>query len=298
MSRAEILMNDVRENSNVSKERWSNFKLMKLFNDSQEVIRSIIHTSDGTGKFFPKTVSYDLAAGNRFYDLPADCYAFNSINNIQIQTDTSLFLNSGKLRQILASESNVSYGYYPFGRQIRLSFTPVSGGKLIINYAVKLPTISPRVMEINSYSEGKIRPKRGSFDQDIDISLYADNVSIVDRKGNIHFSDLEIGSYSTSSGTLSLTGDFPTDDEVPTIERGQFVVLGEMASTHTRLPSEVHNFLTTMVERRIKAIDTEVSFQSANYITDVEEAHVRSLFSQSENDTVSTPLAEDNYLAY
>lgn len=296
-NRFEIMANNVRRNASHSTARYSNYDLIKLFNDAQNVIRSIIHTADGTGRFYPKTVEMDLVSGKAFYDLPDDCYAFNSINEVSIQTDNSIFQQSGQLKQITAAEKSVSNGYYPYGRQIRLSYEPYTGGKLRINYSVKIPTLSPRFLEVQSYNEGRVKAKRESFDTGIDILNYGDMASIVDKRGKILHCNLEIKSHMSESGTVTFEGDYPSGEGM-TIEPGNFLVVGGMASTHTRLPEEVLHLLTSMVQRMMKGIDASVDFSKFDYLTESEKKYVEELFGDSGNDGRSTPLGSDNYLAW
>ncbi len=297
-NRFEVMANDVRRNASHSTARYSNYDLIKLFNDAQNVIRSIIHTADGTGRFYPKTVEMDLISGKAFYDLPDDCYAFNSINEVSIQTDNSIFQQSGQLKQITAAEKSVSNGYYPYGRQIRLSYEPYTGGKLRINYSVKIPTLSPRFLEVQSYAGGRIKAKRDTFDIGTNILNYGDMASIVDKRGQILHCNLEVKSHMAETGTVTLEGDYPPIGDGGTIEAGSFLVVGNMASTHTRLPEEVLHLLTSMVERRMKGIDSSVDFNKVDYLTESEKQYVEELFGDSGNDGRSTPLGSDNYLAW
>ena len=72
ISRVDLLMNQVRRNARVEKERFPDSMLTKLFNDAQTAIRSIIHTEDGSGKFFPRIFQADVTPEQRNYPLPAD----------------------------------------------------------------------------------------------------------------------------------------------------------------------------------------------------------------------------------
>ena len=262
------------------------------------MIRSIIHITDGTGRFFPKTVEMEITPGKAYYDLPSDCYAINSINEIFIQSDSSIFLQSGQLKQITSSERSVKNGYYPYGRQIRLSYEPYTGGKMKINYTVKIPSLSPRCLRVKSYANGKIRAERDSFDPAFNILDYSDSASIVDRKGNILHCELDLSQYNQETGTVTIEGEVPPIGEGATIEPGGYLVLGEVASSHSMLPEETHHLLTTLVERRIKGIDSEPDSNRVDYLAAEERTYIEELFGDSGNDARSTPLGDDNYLAW
>ena len=290
ISRVDLLMNQVRRNARVEKERFPDSMLTKLFNDAQTAIRSIIHTEDGSGKFFPRIFQADVTPEQRNYPLPADVYALNSINNVELQTDDQLFISGGKLRQVLASEEGVSNGYYLFGPEIRLTFQPGLVGTLLVDYSYKLPALSFRCGRIRDASGTTIRLNRNTASQENLAELDA-GLSVVSSEGAILQSGLLLESYDARTGTITLEEAPATPPSV-----GGYVVLGNLASSHTSLPEEVIPLLTSMVERRVKAIDADVTFSIMDSLTQSEESFIRDLFSNSENDANHTPLSEDNYL--
>lgn len=289
----QIMMKEVRRDAHVDEERYDDLHMMKHFNDAQEEIRSIIHTSDGTGKFFPKEFVMDIQPNKRNYPLPNDCYLFNSINSVEILSDDVYRYGNQKLAQITIADRTIEYGYYAYGRNIRLSYDPQTSGQLRINYAMKLPSLSPRAIEIKRIDGIKIHAVRDSFFLEKDLLDYADQICIVDRRGNIVCDNLDIDGYVIDTGQIRLVE--PLEMDLPAGRH--WVSLGYHSSTHTSLPDEALPILTRLAERRIKAIDSDEGFQKANFITEKERARIMDLFAESENDVNPTPVGSGEYFS-
>jgi len=71
MRRLELLINDVRFNTdNVKDSRYSDIRLLKLFNDAQRAIQKLIHTRDTNGRYFSRDVIIDLVGAQELYSMP------------------------------------------------------------------------------------------------------------------------------------------------------------------------------------------------------------------------------------
>lgn len=291
--KVDILMHEVRRNASTGQARFSNFDLIKLFNDAQDIIRGLIHDTNGTGRFFPKSVEINIQSNVSQYQLPGDCYAVNSVNSVEYQSDAFNYWGNYKLRQISVGQRTVSDGYYIQGNKLWLSFEPLTGGTLVVHYNASIPGLSPTVGIVNRASGNKIYSKDGSFDPNIDLLRYGEFISIVDRRGCIISSALDIDRYMPESGTITLIDTVPKE-----VERDHRIALGrtEVSSTHTFLPEEAITLLTTMVERRISIVDSKKKVGPDSLITAEEKEYVRDLFSQNENDVRHTPMSYDNYL--
>lgn len=292
MRRVEHLINDIRFNSNqTDRNRFPDIRLMKFFNDAQRAIQAIIFSSDTGGTVFDTDYTTDLVADQEAYDLPYDIYAVSSINSVGIAPNHISAPENYRyvpLRQLTTKERRSQLGYIIKNNQVLVSPEPKSNitNGLRVSYVRKVPTISIRVGKITSFTSG-VSITLSNFISE-DITAYSDYITVVSADGTIKQRKIEVDSYiaGTISTTTALTG----------ISNGDYVVIGEYATSHSELPEETESLLTLFVERKIYGVDSSMDISDSNVFTNEEKDLILTLFEKKDHDVKYPPITSDLYI--
>lgn len=291
MRRVEHLINDIRFNSNqLDTNRFTDLRLLKLLNNAQRAIQNTIFTSDMTDHLLKKTEVIDLVAGQEEYSLPIDIYAQSSISSVKMAINNS-FNNSNNsyfnLNQISDKETRRQLGYTVYNDKLVISPIPqnsITGG-LKIFYQRKLPTLSVRVGQIDSFITGtSITLDAGYLDEAI--GNFDDYISVVDANGTIKQSGISFSAYA--GGVISTT------ETLDLIANGDYVVIGEYATTNPQIPDTCEDMLTSHVERSIYAVDSSSDVQ----FSAEETAMIRDLFQKKDHDVKFPVIINNQYMSY
>lgn len=278
MRRIEHLINDVKFSTNEESNRFSNMRFNKLFNDAQDEIQRVIHTSNTNTKFFSKEIEIDLISGQELYDLPSDIYTESSINCISRRTNTGSQYYFSPMPQIGIKERRLTFGYAIQSKKVIVSPLPYNNldSGLRINYTRQIPRLSARVGKIDSIIAGTITMTE--TDSTVNISYYDDYFCIVDKNGEIKDQSLLIDSSTSSSVNTSST--------IVNGLAGDYIVAGYLATTNSELPDGTEKFMTTFVERQVHYINSNgKDLSAAKIFTDEEKSDIINLFSHNEKDT-------------
>lgn len=294
MRRLEHLINDVRFNSNqTDTNRFSDIRLVKLFNDAQKAIQAIIFMADSGASIFDTEDTQDLVSDQESYALPSDIYAVSSINSVSIVSDNHVSSSREfytPLRQLSVKERRRGWGYIISGSNILLSPIPMSGvtDGLKINYVKRLPTLSFRIGKVGSFISATSITMTSATTQDI--TAYDDYVTVVDANGVIQQSSILVTGYNTGTGVIS------TSTVLTDVAANDYVVLGKIATSHPQLPDETESLLTRYVERSIFAIDSSIDINESAVFTQEERDLIIALFEKKDHDVKYPPITNSTYI--
>jgi len=132
------LIEEVKFNTNNTDDnRFTDEALLRLFNNAQRHIQSIIFTAYPANNIFSDEYVTDLVAGQLGYSLPSDIFAINSINSVMITGHPQ------PLKNLTVKERRNGIGYYIIGSKIFFmpeGRTSISNGVSIV-YTRKLPQL-------------------------------------------------------------------------------------------------------------------------------------------------------------
>lgn len=291
MRRVEQLINDIKFQTNEQSNRFSDERFIKIFNDAQDEIARIINVKSSAPNFFQKNYTTDLISGQIQYDLPSDVYAENSVNAVFKKAQSGVYAVSQyeTLRQIGVKELGKSYGYYLDGASVVLSQVPISNvsGGLLVNYTRRLPKLSPRFGTISNISGQDITIT--GFNA-VEITDFSDYICIVDKYGEIVDQGLEVDSWDSVTGVITVTGTI-------TGLVNQYVVIGEYSTSNSQLPVECETYLTMYCERMVHYINSSsTDLRNITVFSEQERADIVELFADNESDTKYPQIVDDTYL--
>ena len=136
------LIEEVRFNTNNTDDnRYTDERLMKLFNSAQRQIQKVIYNSNPTNSPFAEEYQIPLTAGVNAYDLPEEIFAVASVRNVVPVTFNGKATKA--LRRMSVKEINSQRGYYL--RKNIISFAPTQLPSeyltIVVTYDAKLEDI-------------------------------------------------------------------------------------------------------------------------------------------------------------
>ena len=294
MKRIEQLINDVRFHTNEDKgSRFSDSRFNKLFNDAQEEVQRIIHTSSQDSRFFVKEELITAVYSQEEYALPLDIYSVNAVNSIArlVQQQSIGYDYYKPLPQVTDKERRKEFGYIIQGSNYLISPVPRSNlfNGIRVNYTAKLPDLSFRFGQIKSIITNTIRLKTGYADQDI--LDYDDYITVVDKFGVQKEAGLFVDGYDTNTGKITLSA-APS----ASVLADDYVLIGKNSTTNPQLPDSVEPFLTRFVERSVFYINSSKDIQNSDIFSEREKDDIIMLFSKIDKDTKYPPIVDNTYL--
>jgi len=136
------ILTEVRFMANIDKDnRFSDERLLAMFNSVQREIQRNIFLALPENDVFTKTKTYTLEAGVYEYSLPNTIYAQNSVNHCLY------FPVSGSnrpLKKLTPKEYRKETGYFISNKKIvfNMSQSVVTGGTVVVTYTYKLPSLT------------------------------------------------------------------------------------------------------------------------------------------------------------
>lgn len=286
MKRLEFLINNVRRTTNNkddNKVTW--YDMVDYFNRAQDKIKSIIFNSNNNNNIFNKVYTTSIVGGQEGYTLPSDIYGVNSISSVFLSTNGTSYK---ALDKISPKTENNSFGYYVMDNVLYLAPIPnesyTNGIRVIYNYV--LPSLSVRVATISGYDVLTGIISTTGFKAEI--SSISDYICVVDSEGTIVNQGLPIITFNPNSGAITTTAGL-------TITNGNYIVVGEFATTHSRLPAECETLLMNLVERMIFAVDSSSDVSVSTTLTGEELSLVTGLFQENSYDNMTVPITSTDF---
>jgi hypothetical protein len=254
MRRAELMLTQVQratENERVgSNDGISTEEYYQYFSDAVKCLqRNIMKVNN---KVFRAEAAVFSASGAEEYDLPADIFARNQVVALEYSASGAT-ADYKPLIQVTQLERRSVEGYptrYLIrGKKVLVNAYPAAGS-FRMTYAARLPSIDKRRATVASKTTagGAITALSLTGFTAAD-SAYADHLTIVDFNGNVKMRGIPY--TSITAGVVAIQGSSYTYPEGSTIAVGDYVCLGEYASTHVLFDDQCEDFVLTYCEKRI-----------------------------------------------
>lgn len=292
MRRIEFLSDQVRRaTDNRDTNAITNSEIAQYFNDAQDRIYSLVFQKMPESNIFVKTANTDLVSGTAEYTLPTDIYAVNAVNAVYVNytgsaTDDSLTA----LKRLSDHEETLGFGYSLRKNTIRLTPPPTGNQSegLRILYTEKLPTLGFREGSVDSFVSGvSITLAAGGNE---DINTRADFITVIDRDGAVKQSGIRV----TGQAGLVIS----TDTTLTDVAAGDFVVIGEYATTNSFMPNECERFLLDYVQSKLYMRESSTDISVQKIFSDEIEDEIVGLFANNVPDALQVPIIESDWLIY
>ena len=290
MRRLTQLINNVRFQANEDSNRFSDARFIKIFNDAQEEVARAINVRASENSQFQDNYITSIVSGQNEYELPDDVYAGSYVTAVfrKLASGSIQYQSYEPLRRISVKEIGRSVGYFIQNRSIVLSLVPITNTPdgLMITYTKRIPSLSPRFGKITQINGQQITV--GGYDTDTNPIDISDFICSVDKSGTQIDKGLEVDSYSL--GKFTVTGTI-------TSQVGDYVVIGENATTHSELPLECEKYLTIFAQRMVHYINSSRGdLDASDIFTEKEKSDISELFADNESDTKYPPIVDSTYL--
>lgn len=193
------------------------------------------------------------ATGAESYSLPSDIFSQSAIS-----LEYSITGNARDYRPIakrtLKERVSISGSpdfYIPDGSNILVNPYPISGS-FRLNYNRALPRIDKRRATVSSFTKSSTAltalTLSGYTASDYDLF---DHLTIVDFDGVVKMRGIPYTAVNSSTGVVSIYNSSYTFPDGSTIANGDYVCLGENASSHVQLPDFCEDFILKYCAKRV-----------------------------------------------
>lgn len=202
------------------------------------------------------------AAGTESYDQPIDMLLTNQAVTLQYSS-SGVAKDYYNLQQSAPLERWTMQGnpsrYYLQGRKIFVNCYPLLGSFRLV-YNASLPAVDKRRATVSSHTTagGALTALTLSTSAPFTAADYAlyDHLCIVGFDGTVKMRGIPYTAVNSGSGVVTIQGGSYTYPSGSTIANGDYVCLGEYASTHPQIDDQAESFLLTYVSRRILMRDS------------------------------------------
>lgn len=208
-----------------------------------------------------RRTEYFVATGVEAYDLPWDCYLSNQVIDLSYSstgnTEDYTPLTKVIVKERL-SETGAPARYLLEGRTVLVNRFPASGS-FRITYNALAPSVDKRRATVASFTAGA-----GSLTA-LTLSGYTaedfenfDYLTVVDFSGAVKMRGVPYTAIDANTGVVSIYAGSYTYPAGSLISNGDFVCLGEYASTHPQVDDALEPFLVTYTQRRFLKRDSSL----------------------------------------
>lgn len=278
MERLEILMAQVKENTNITNGNGiKDSNIIRHFNHTQKMIQSLVYQAKLEPNSFVGTIVVTPAEVTA--ELPADTFAENSILYVE-----PLDYPGRTLNKIQSSERTKKAGYF-----IENGFIGFSQGLIsqytsfTVKYFRRLPDLDIRRGKISNRTTTVLTLTSPSDK----IGVLSDFVTVVDQDGNIIQADMRVVSFISPFITVENVNDDVTTDH--------YVVCGGYATTNSELPDECLPMLLDQVEKRVFSKNASKETANQSQFTDEQRSALLALFSDNSADQLYPPMTDTSF---
>lgn len=270
-----------------------NDQLLRWLNEAQNDIQRAIQ-SVNPGMFTDRLVQ--AVSGSAYQTLPFYTMLDGRVLKCEYgksNTDSdyyklSLEIIQQALEGFSSSGGNYSPRYYTNeGRRIRLEPVPTSG-YLRLTHKKRVPDLNVRqgtiASNVKNVAETELQSITLATDGFLDETVISNNqyLCICDAEGNQTATNVYYTSYESSTRTISIDNHSLATD---TIANGDYITIGQYASTHCQLPYECKDYLISWAN--VKALAHDDNFEQAEA-----EKAVRNGFRQTILEAYSSESAD------
>ncbi len=274
MRRAQLLLKQVQratENERVgTNDGISLEEYYQYFTDAQTYLqREILKVNN---KAFRTSTTWS-ADGTEDYDLPFDYFARNQVATLEY-SETDDEADYRVLEQVTQLERYSDVGrpsqYILQGETILVNAYP-SVGTFRLTYAKRLPRLEPRRSTVSSRTVTStaltaLTLTTTSPFTSSDYNL-ADHLTVVDFNGTVKMRGIPYTAVNSSTGVVTIYGSSYTFPSGSTAPVGDYIVLGQYASTHFGVDDVCEDFILAYTQKRI--LNRDSSLDSAEITADM-----------------------------
>lgn len=237
------------------------------------------------------------ASGSEYYALPGDILLRNQVISVEY-SPTGLDKDYWPLTRVISRERFTFQGvpsrYFLQGGRFYVNCYPVSGSFRVV-YNQQVPTVDKRRATVSSHTKSTTALTALTLTgfTSADYAL-ADHLTIVDFNGTVKMRGIPYTAVNSGTGVVSIQNSSYTFPTGSTIANGDYVCLGEFASSHALIDTAAEPFLLAYCSRRILMRD---SSQDTAELTAEEMAMIKGIvdaYAQDPDPTV-TPIVEGAY---
>lgn len=276
--RVEFLLNEIRQQCFSQNSTFSDRVLELYLNEAQNQIRKVIFLSNNENNILKSQYEIPILSGVYSYDLPSRVFAQNSMTAVRGKYQFGDTEKYETLLPVSIRNFNKIYGYTLLNGKIMISSlsNSINLQSIEITYSGDLPNLARRMGKVSSISGNTVI--LSGYDSNIDFSEYTDYVTAVDKDSIQQDTDIEIITYTPSTGTLIV-------DNSSGISVGDYILAGENSVNKSKLPNLCEDYLKIYVERRIAKEDSDSKgFPISNLFYESERADIASIFAESNED--------------
>jgi hypothetical protein len=293
--RAETENDDVTDSTGIKDSEF-----VRYLNEAQDRLHALIvknHT-----KVFLKEKEVDAVRDQQEYSIPFDCHMNNMVSQVEYSStsieDDYYPLDLAPIANRTSVSGSPSF-YIRKSGAFLLSPPPNEAGKIRITYVKKLPRLAKRAATIDSVTTS------GTSITSLILNVSTDSIDsesldkspffcVVDRKGNVKMSKIEFDSYSTATGEVTITSGFAFESG-ETIEVGDYIVSGQLSSTHSEFPDSVERYLKAYCAWKIFKRDSTVDFSEAQQELSEMENEIVDNYADISDDIIRIPEINTEY---
>jgi hypothetical protein len=305
MRRTEQLLTQIRRQTENQRagvtDGISDEEFIQYLNDGQDDLLSSILAVNA--RAFSKIALKDLVRGQSNIALPSDVFLNSRIVLVE-------FSHSGLTKDFVPLKKNVTaekrhYEGYPAtyiiqGNELIISPTPDRSisNAIRITYDPLLPKLDKRRCAVSSVtiSAGSITALSLSTAAPFSVGDYSlfDHICVLNIYGTIKVKGIHVTSVS-AGGVVTLTGSSHVLGTGETAANGDYIVLGENASTHSQLPDDCERYLLAYGAMRIFARDSSSDLGDQLGILNDMKTTIVSNFADSSGDVDEIPVMDYSY---
>lgn len=305
MERLERLIKKIRAQTHTedysSTEGISDETLVTFFNDAQKTLRALIDKS--APETFIKTSTINLVASQEEYSLPVDSLVGVNVFSVAYKYGSDSEYTRLRQVRVLERDSDVTgtpERYVYAGNKIWVNPLPSSSvaAGLRVTYGERLRDVDIRRGVVDSVDSPLTTiscdltptktkdagvPAAGAIEL-----IDTDFVCIVDKDGEMVAEGVEIDSYNTTSGVISVAASY-TLPVGTVISAGDYVVVGDYTSTHSEFPDFCIPYLMAYVKLAIYKDIGHQDISSAASELQEQAAIITSVFESANTDITEIP---------
>lgn len=255
-------------------------EFLQYFNDGQARLQSLISNARDTSKIFVTEKIISAVAGQEEYTIP-DRILFNkSIEQIEFSYDSTA-ANYMRLQKCGFYNRKTDSSSYPIGyyrRQNKFYPIPIissSGGSFRVMYERTLDALDVRRGQVSSvagltstgFTSLVLTGASGTGNPDTSSSpanlTNIDYVCICDKDGTVTARNIPVGSFNTSTNTLTPSGGY-TFSTGETIAVGSYLTFHKYTTTHSQLPDDCERYLLAYCHQAILHRDSSNDWTEGN----------------------------------
>lgn len=282
-------------------------RIIEFFNAAQDHLQAVIINVYPNEFVVSKEIS--LVANQEEYTISDNVFVNNKLISVEYNSNNnSTDFEPLDQRTIRDRDSRKGYPNFYIRRGNKLLVNPVpssSQGRIRVSYYRELDDLDIRRAKISAVSGltsttftnidlTDTDPLPDETSKPINLTN-VDHICVIDRDGTVKAYNIPVNTYTAASDLLTprSTHVFGTGE---TLAVGDWVVFGQYATTHSKLPNNCERYLLTYVQKRLMTTDeSNTSIEEDEELKQIETDIVNS-FAEDSRDVKYIPVLDHEAL--